>query len=41
VQQLGGGVGPGADAVVGGGKNVGGIDDALAVARELAVQWGS
>jgi alanyl-tRNA synthetase len=41
VQKVGGGVGPGADAVVGGGKNVAGIDDALAVARELAVQWGS
>jgi alanyl-tRNA synthetase len=41
VAKLGGGVGKGADAVVGGGQNVAGIDDALAVARELAVQWGS
>jgi alanyl-tRNA synthetase len=41
VAKLGGGVGKGAEAVVGGGQNVAGIDDALAVARELAVQWGS
>ncbi|HEY5172505.1 MAG TPA: alanine--tRNA ligase [Acidimicrobiia bacterium] len=31
--KLGGGVGKGAEAVVGGGQNVAGIDDALAVAR--------
>jgi alanyl-tRNA synthetase len=41
VEKLGGGVGRGADAVVGGGQNVNGIDEALAVARELAAQWGS
>jgi alanyl-tRNA synthetase len=41
VAKLGGGVGRGADAVVGGGQNVAGIEDALAVARELAAQWGS
>jgi alanyl-tRNA synthetase len=41
VKELGGGVGKGADAVVGGGQNVAGIDQALAVARELAAQWGS
>jgi len=41
VQKLGGGVGKGAEAVVGGGQNVDGIDDALAVARELAAQWRS
>ncbi len=41
VAQLGGGVGKGAEAVVGGGQKVDGIDDALAVARELAAQWGS
>ncbi len=41
VEKLGGGVGRGAEAVVGGGQNVGGIDDALAVARELAAPWGS
>ena len=41
VAKLGGGVGKGAEAVVGGGQNVDGIDDALTVARELAVQWGS
>jgi alanyl-tRNA synthetase len=41
VAKLGGGVGRGAEAVVGGGQNVAGIDDALAVARELAAQWGS
>jgi len=39
--KLGGGVGKGARIVVGGGKNVAGIDDALATARELAVQWQS
>ncbi len=39
--KLGGGVGKGAEAVVGGGQNVAGIDDALAVAREQAAQWGS
>ena len=39
--KLGGGVGQGADVVVGGGQNVAGIDDALAVAREQAAQWGS
>jgi alanyl-tRNA synthetase len=39
--KLGGGAGKGAEAVVGGGQNVAGVDDALAVARELAVQWGS
>jgi alanyl-tRNA synthetase len=41
VAKLGGGVGRGADAVVGGGQNIAGIDEALAVARELAAQWGS
>src|SRR5262245_51033197 len=41
VAKLGGGVGRGTDAVVGGGQNVAGIDDALAVARELAAKWGS
>jgi alanyl-tRNA synthetase len=41
VESLGGGVGKGAEAVVGGGQNVAGIDDALAVAREQAAQWGS
>ncbi len=41
VAKLGGGVGKGADTVVGGGQNVAGIDDALAVARELAAPWGS
>jgi alanyl-tRNA synthetase len=41
VAKLGGGVGRGADAVVGGGQNVAGIEDALAVARELAAPWGS
>ena len=41
VQKLGGGVGRGEGSVVGGGQNVAGIDDALAVARELAAQWGS
>ncbi len=41
VAKLGGGVGKGSEAVVGGGQNVAGIDDALAVARELAAQWGS
>ena len=41
VAKLGGGVGKGAEAVVGGGQNVDRIDDALAVARELAAQWGS
>ncbi|MDQ1475152.1 MAG: alanyl-tRNA synthetase, partial [Actinomycetota bacterium] len=41
VQKLGGGVGRGEASVVGGGQNVAGIDDALAVARELAAQWGS
>jgi alanyl-tRNA synthetase len=41
VEKLGGGAGKGADAVVGGGQNVAGIDDALGVARELAAQWGS
>jgi alanyl-tRNA synthetase len=39
--KLGGGVGRGADAVVGGGQNIAGIDEAIAVARELAAQWGS
>jgi alanyl-tRNA synthetase len=39
--KLGGGVGKGAEAVAGGGQNVGGIDDALATARELAAQWSS
>ncbi len=39
--KLGGGVGRGAEAVVGGGQNTAGIDDALAVARELAAPWGS
>jgi alanyl-tRNA synthetase len=39
--KLGGGVGRGAEAVAGGGQNVAGIDDALAVAGELAAQWGS
>jgi len=41
VQKLGGGVGRGQASVVGGGQNVSGIDDALAVARDLAAQWGS
>ncbi len=41
VVELGGGVGKGAEAVVGGGQKVDGIDAALAVARELAAQWGS
>ena len=41
VAEVGGGVGKGAEAVVGGGQNVAGIDNALAVARELAAQWGS
>jgi alanyl-tRNA synthetase len=41
VQKLGGGVGRGEASVVGGGQNVAGIDDALAVVRELAAQWGS
>ncbi len=41
VGKLGGGVGKGAETVVGGGQNVAGIDDALAVVRELAAQWGS
>ncbi len=41
VERLGGGVGRGADAVVGGGQNVAGIDEALDVARELAAPWGS
>jgi alanyl-tRNA synthetase len=39
--KLGGGVGKGQEAVAGGGKNVDGIDDALAAAREAAVQWQS
>jgi alanyl-tRNA synthetase len=39
--EVGGGGGKGAEAVVGGGQNVAGIDNALAVARELAAQWGS
>ncbi len=38
---LGGGVGKGDDAVAGGGKNVAAVDEALAVAREQAVQWQS
>jgi alanyl-tRNA synthetase len=38
---LGGGVGKGDEAVAGGGKNVDAVDDALAAARELAVQWQS
>jgi alanyl-tRNA synthetase len=37
--KLGGGVGKGAEIVVGGGQNVAGIDDALAVAREQAAAW--
>src|SRR5207302_1642739 len=37
--ELGGGVGRGAEAVVGGGQNVAGIEGALSVARELAAQW--
>jgi alanyl-tRNA synthetase len=41
VAEVGGGAGKGAEAVVGGGQNVAGIDNALAVARELAAQWGS
>ena len=41
VGKLGGGVGRGAEAVVGGGQNVAGIDDALALVRDLAAQWGS
>src|SRR2546423_4510744 len=39
--KLGGGVGKGDKLVAGGGQNVAGIDDALATARELAVQWQS
>jgi alanyl-tRNA synthetase len=38
---LGGGVGKGDEAVAGGGKNVDKVDEALAVARDLAVQWQS
>ncbi|HUI48641.1 MAG TPA: alanine--tRNA ligase, partial [Acidimicrobiia bacterium] len=41
VDKLGGGVGRGAEAVVGGGQNVAGVEEALAVARELAAPWGS
>jgi alanyl-tRNA synthetase len=37
--KLGGGVGKGAEIVVGGGQNVAGIDDALVVAREQAAAW--
>ncbi len=39
--KLGGGVGKGAKLVAGGGQNVAGIDEALATARDLAVQWQS
>jgi alanyl-tRNA synthetase len=38
---LGGGVGKGDEAVAGGGKNVDQVDDALEVARDVAVQWQS
>ena len=36
---LGGGVGKGADAVVGGGANVDGLEDALRLVREQAATW--
>ena len=36
---LGGGVGKGTDAVVGGGKNADGIDAALALVREQSATW--
>jgi alanyl-tRNA synthetase len=36
---LGGGVGKGADAVVGGGPNAAGIDDALQLVRDQAATW--
>ena len=36
---LGGGVGKGADAVVGGGPNAGGIDEALQLVRDQAATW--
>ena len=36
---LGGGVGKGADAVVGGGANAAGIDDALQLVRDQAAAW--
>jgi len=36
---LGGGVGTGADAVVGGGGNAAGIDDALQLVRDQAAAW--
>ena len=38
-EKLGGRVSKGADLAVGGGKNVAGVDDALAVAREQAAAW--
>ncbi len=37
---LGGGVGKGADAVVGGGANASGLDEALRLVREQAPTWG-
>ena len=37
---LGGGVGKGADAVVGGGPNADGVDEALRLVREQAATWG-
>ena len=36
---LGGGVGKGADAVVGGGPNAGGIEEALGLVRDQAATW--
>jgi alanyl-tRNA synthetase len=38
---LGGGVGKGADAVVGGGPNADGIEEALRLVREQAATWGT
>jgi alanyl-tRNA synthetase len=39
--KLGGGASKGAELAAGGGQNVEGVDDALAAAREQAVQWRS
>ena len=36
---LGGGVGKGADAVVGGGQNAAGIDEALQLVRDQSATW--